>query len=333
MTPDDYEEKFENWKNYQKFLYNERMLGIDDIAVFVRVAELRNFSAAGRDLRLSAAVVSNRIGNLERRLGVQLLNRTTRRVALTPEGEIYYDHCVRILEEVERAEDAIVAQRAQPRGPLKVTAPTVFGRMHLVPLIPQFAADFPDIQVRLDLSDQLHDLIRESYDLAIRVADLKDSTAIVRKLADNRRFLCAAPSYLENHGTPKQPDDLLAHTCLLLRFPGSQQFRWVLNGKDGPVTINVSGAMDSDSGEAIRDWCLAGNGIALLSVYEAGHDIKDGRLKVVLPQHPPPGHGLYALYPHGRYVPPRVRAFIDFLAKAYGAKAPWLKGLPKGLKP
>lgn len=312
------------------------MLGIDDIAVFVRVAELRNFSAAGRDLRLSAAVVSNRIGNLERRLGVQLLNRTTRRVALTPEGEIYYDHCVRILQEVERAEDAIVAQRAQPRGPLKVTCPTVFGRMHLAPLIPRFTADYPDIQVRLNLADPLHDLIKEGYDLAIRVADLKDSTAIVRKLADNRRFLCAAPAYLDQYGVPKRPEDLLDHACLLLRFPGSQQFRWVLGSqgkKDGPTTINVSGAMDSDSGEAVRDWCLAGYGIALLSVYEAGHDIKEGRLKVVLPDHPPPGHGIYALYPHGRYVPPRVRAFIDFLAKAYGANPPWLKGLPKRLRP
>jgi DNA-binding transcriptional LysR family regulator len=204
--------------------------------------------------------------------------------------------------------------------------------MHLAPLIPHFTAAYPDIQVRLNLADQLHDLIKEGHDLAIRVADLKDSTAIVRKLADNRRFLCAAPAYLEQHGTPERPEDLLDHACLLLRFPGSQQFRWVLGSETGPMTINVSGAMDSDNGEAVRDWCLAGHGIALLSVYEAGHDLKDGRLKVVLPDHPPPGHGVYALYPHGRYVPPRVRAFIDFLAKAYGPSPPWLKGLPRNLR-
>ena len=295
----------------------------EDMAIFVRVVELGSLSAAGRDMRMSPAVVSNRIARLEGDLGIRLLHRTTRRVNPTEEGTTFYEHCVTILNELEQVESLLTARTDEPRGPIKVTAPAVFGRMHVAPFVPAFLEKYPNMQVRLHLTDSLVDLIQERIDLAIRIAHLEDSTAIVRKLAPNRRVIVAAPAYLEKHPAPKEPADLLEHNCLLLRFPGSKQYRWTLEAPDGPVTLRVSGNMDSNNGEALRDWCLAGYGLALKSLWEVGEDISAGRLIVVLPDFPPLGYGIYALYPHSRFVPARVRFFIDFLAEKYGPKPYW----------
>lgn len=310
------------------------MVDITDWAVFARAAELSSLSAAGRDLRMSAAVVSNRIAKLEKHLGVRLLNRTTRRVNLTEEGALFYEHCIRILNEIEQIETNIAARREQPRGVLTVSAPVAFGRLHIAPHVPAFVERFPEMQIRLHLTDRLIDIVNEGADLAIRIADLKNYSFIVRKLAANRRVIVASPSYLEAHGTPRTPQDLLDHNCLLLRFPGSQQFQWSLEGDEGIVTLPVSGSMDSDNGEVLREWCLDGIGLALKSLWEIGPDLKAGRLKVVLPAWRPPSHAVYALYPHSRYLPPRVRAFIDFLLETYGPKPYWEKGiaLPKAAR-
>jgi len=304
------------------------MVDITDWAVFARAAELSSLSAAGRDLRMSAAVVSNRIAKLERHLGVRLLNRTTRRVNLTEEGALFYEHCIRILGEIEQIETNIAARREAPRGVLTVSAPVAFGRLHIAPHVPAFIERFPEMQIRLHLTDRLIDIVNEGADLAIRIADLKNYSFIARKLAPNRRVIVAAPDYLKEHGTPQSPQDLLEHNCLLLRFPGSQQFQWSLEGDEGPVTLPVSGSMDSDNGDVLREWCLAGIGLALKSLWEVGPDLKAGRLKVVLPGWHPLGHAVYALYPHSRYLPPRVRAFIDFLIETYGPKPYWEKGVP-----
>lgn len=304
----------------------------EDFAIFVRVVELGSLSAAGRDMRLSAAVVSNRIARLEKDVGTRLLNRTTRHVSLTEEGSRYYDHCVVILNELEQAESAITSVNAEPRGPIKVTAPTVFGRLHVAPHVPRFLERHPQMQVRLHLTDALVDLVQERVDLAIRIAELTDSTSIVRTLAPNRRLIVASPDYLKKHPAPKEPEDLLDHNCLLLRFPGSKQFRWTVQGPDGPVTLRVSGNMDSNSGEALRDWCIAGQGLALKSLWEIVDDLNDGRLVPVLTEFPPPSHAIYAMYPHSQHVPPRVRAFIDFLAETYGPKPSWEKKLKAKLR-
>jgi len=304
----------------------------EDFAIFVRVVELGSLSAAGRDMRLSAAVVSNRIARLERDVGTRLLNRTTRHVSLTEEGSSYYDHCVVILNELEQAESAITSVNAEPRGPIKITAPTVFGRLHVAPHVPRFLERHPQMQVRLHLTDALVDLVQERVDLAIRIAELTDSTSIVRTLAPNRRLIVASPDYLAKHPAPKEPEDLLDHNCLLLRFPGSKQFRWTLQGREGPVTLRVSGNMDSNSGEALRDWCIAGHGLALKSLWEIVDDLNEGRLVPVLTEFPPPSHAIYAMYPHSQHVPPRVRAFIDFLAETYGPKPSWEKKLKAKLR-
>jgi DNA-binding transcriptional LysR family regulator len=304
----------------------------EDMAIFVRVIELGSLSAAGRDMRMSPAVVSNRIARLEGDLGIRLLHRTTRRVNPTEEGSTFYEHCVAILNELEQVESLLTARTDEPRGPIKVTAPAVFGRLHVAPFVPEFLAKYPNMQVRLHLTDSLVDLIQERIDLAIRIAHLEDSTAIVRKLAPNRRVIVAAPSYLDQHPGPQEPSDLLEHNCLLLRFPGSKQYRWTLDSPEGPVTLRVGGNMDSNTGEALRDWCLAGHGLAMKSVWEVAEDIAAGRLIVVLPDFPPLGYGIYALYPHSRFVPARVRVFIDFLAEKYGPQPYWEKPVKRKSK-
>ncbi|MCC9620898.1 LysR family transcriptional regulator [Thalassospira sp. MA62] len=301
------------------------MSDFEDIQIFVRVAELGNLSAAGRELRHSAAVVSNRIARLEERLGVRLLNRTTRRVNLTTEGDVYYRHCIRILTEMQEAENAIANQKNTTRGPVTLTCPVAFGNMYVAPLIPKFVEQHPDVQVRLHLSDRLLDLLQDKVDLAIRIAELKESSLIVRKLASNKRMLVASPDYLAKFGTPKTPADLLNHNCLLLRFPGSQQYQWTLGGSGDSATqtLAVSGSMDSDNSEVLTRWCLDGQGIALKSNWEIGQYLRDGRLKIVLPDHPPPSHAIYTLYPENRYLPTRVRAFVDFLVSEFGGTPPW----------
>ncbi|WP_033070542.1 LysR family transcriptional regulator [Thalassospira australica] len=301
------------------------MSDFEDIQIFVRVAELGNLSAAGRELRHSAAVVSNRIARLEERLGVRLLNRTTRRVNLTTEGDVYYRHCLRILSEMQEAENAIANQKNTTRGPVTLTCPVAFGNKYVAPIIPKFVEQNPDVQVRLHLSDRLFDLLQDKVDLAIRIAELKESSLIVRKLAANKRMLVASPAYLEKHGTPKVPADLLNHNCLLLRFPGSQQYQWTLQGSDddAPVTLAVAGSMDSDNSEVLTRWCLDGHGIALKSNWEIGEYLRDGRLNVVLPDYQLPSHAVYTLYPENRYLPTRVRAFVDFLVSEFGGTPPW----------
>ena len=299
---------------------------VSDWAVFARTAELKSLSAAGRDLRLSAAVVSNRIAKIERQLGVRLFNRTTRRVNLTEEGALYYTHCTAILHEIEQIESNIGSRSEQPRGAITVTAPSGFGRLHVAPFMPQFVERYPDIEVRLHLTDRLSDVIQEGTDVAIRIADLRAYSFIMKKLANNSRVIVGSPEYLERCGTPQHPDDLIKHNCLLLRFPGSQQYQWMLEGPAGPATLNVSGNLDSDNGEVLLEWCRAGAGLALKSMWEVADDIRAGRLQVVLPDWKPPGHAIYAIYPHTRLMPTRVRAFIDFLAETYGPKPYWETG-------
>jgi DNA-binding transcriptional LysR family regulator len=194
---------------------------LENIKVFVRVVELGSFSAAGRNLRLSPAVVSHRIQQLEGHVGVRLLNRTTRQVQPTEQGMLYYEACLEVQRAVEQAETSVAGAGAAPQGTLKITAPLVFGRRFLAPLIPEFQATTPNVEVQLRMSDHLLDLIKEGVDAAVRLSVPTDSSLIIRKIADCPRLLFAAPSYLKAHGEPSTPDDLMDHNCLLLRFQGS----------------------------------------------------------------------------------------------------------------
>ena len=288
---------------------------LENIRVFVRVVELGSLSAAGRHLRLSPAVVSHRLQQLEQHLGTRLLNRTTRQVQPTEHGTLYYAACQEVLGALDHAESVIADAGGTPRGSLRVTAPLGFGRRVLAPLVPLFQAQHPQVAVRLRLSDHLIDLLQEAVDAAIRLAVLTDSSLIARKIADCPRVLCAAPAYLEAHGRPAAPEDLLEHRCLLLRFAGSQQFRWTLTTPDGPLTLPVKGMLDADDGDVLTEWALLGQGIAFKPSWEVAHHLRAGRLEVVLPNFPPEPAVLAVLYPHRRLLPAKVKAFADFVVE------------------
>jgi len=296
----------------------------DDLLLFVRVAELRSLTAAGRDLRLTPAVVSSRLIRLEKKLGMRLLNRTTRQVDLTPDGHQFLKHSLNILEAVDQAQSAIALGRDSPAGAFKVSVPVSFARLYLAPMAAEFTKRHPQVQLQLVASDRFDDFFHEQIDLLIRVAELKDSNMVVRRLATSRRVFCASPDYLARAGVPKTPEDLAAHNCLLLRFPGSQQWRWTLVHSSGRhETLSLSGTMDSDNSDILTGWCLSGQGIAMKDVWEVAPHLKEGRLVEVLPDYPPVSYPITALYPHSQYLPPRVRQFVDFLVAHLGDPPPW----------
>ncbi len=285
---------------------------LDNMRVFVRVVEQDSMSAAGRLLRLSPAVVSHRIQALESHLGVRLLNRTTRRVQPTEQGLVFYQACQEVLAAVERAENVVAGAGGAPQGSLRVTAPLGFTRRILAPLVPEFQRLHPNVTLQLRCSEHLIDLLTESVDVAIRLAILSDSSLISRKILDCERLLCAAPAYLAAHGSPETPEDLLDHNCLLLRFPGSQQFRWTLQTPDGLKTFSVQGRFDADDGDVLTGWALEGRGIVLKPLWEVAEHLRDGRLLPVLSGFPPEPVSLSVLYPHRRLLPARVKALSDF---------------------
>jgi DNA-binding transcriptional LysR family regulator len=284
---------------------------LDSIRVFMRVMEVGSFSSAARSLRMSAAVVSYRMKVLEDSLGCRLFTRTTRRMTPTEAGRIFYERCIDVVEAVERAEASVADTGGNPRGALKVTAPLGLGRRVIAPMVSTYQAQHPETQVWLRLSDHLLDIIQESVDVAIRLSELKDSTITMRKIADIERVLCAAPSYLEQAGTPESPDDLLRHVCLLLRFPGSQQFRWTLRQRNRSVTLPISGPMDADDGDVLTEWALAGRGIVLKPAFEIADHLASGRLVPVLRRYRPQPVTLAALYPSRKMVPRRITSFVN----------------------
>jgi DNA-binding transcriptional LysR family regulator len=291
---------------------------LENIRVFMRVVELGSLSAAGRHLRLSPAMVSHRLQQLEAHLSIRLLNRTTRQVQPTEHGLVFYDACQDVLRALEHAESIVADVGAAPQGNLRITAPLGFGRRILAPLVPAFQARYPRVDLRLRLSDHLLDLLREAVDAAVRMAALADSSFIVRKIADCPRVLCASPAYLEAHGRPLNPGDLLEHNCLLLRFPGSQQFRWTLIGPDGPLILPVSGRLDADDGDVLTEWALRDQGIVMKPVWEVAEHLRAGRLQPLLLDFPPEPVVLVVLYPHRQLLPARVKAFADFMVEHAG---------------
>ncbi len=313
---------------------------LENMRVFVRVVEQDSMSAAGRLLRLSPAVVSHRIQALESHLGVRLLNRTTRRVQPTEQGLAFYTACQEVLASVERAENVVAGVGGTPQGSLRVTAPLGFARRVLAPLVPEFQELHPKVTLQLRCSEHLLDLLTETVDVAVRMAILSDSSLIARKIADCERLLCAAPAYLSEKRAPQTPEDLLDHNCLLLRFPGSQQFRWTLQTPDGPKTYSVQGRFDADDGDALTGWALAGQGIVLKPLWEVAEHLRDGRLVPVLADFPPEPVALSVLYPHRRLLPARVKAFSDFAVTRFAEEIDkrlegmTLAGLrPAGAKP
>ena len=304
------------------------MSDVNDMAVFLRVAMHGSFTAAGRELRLTPSAVTKRIGKLEARLDVRLFNRSTRRLQLTEAGSVYLDHCERILASIEQAEAMVASGRSEPRGLLKVTAPTLFGRLHVASWVAEFSERHPNVNVHLQLTDRIVNLLAEGIDIAIRNASLQDSAEIAKKIASDRRLICATPDYFERHGRPRTIEDLRHHQCLLLRFPGTRQYRWQLNGPNGTTSVPVKGVIDSNSGEVLYRWLLEGRGLSLRSTAEVSEDLRSGRLMAAMTEFMPRNTGYYAVYPHREWLPSKVRSFLDFLTETVGKVPEWDTHLP-----
>lgn len=294
-----------------------------DLDVFAHVVTARSMSAAGRQLKLSPAVISKRIRRLEERLGVRLLQRTTRQLSLTEAGQGFYERVVSVLASIEDAEAWVASGTGQARGTLRVSAPTSFGRLHIAPHLKPFLDANPMVTVDLILSDSFVDIIAEGFDLAVRIADLQDSSLVAKRLAPNHRVLCAAPDYIAARGMPGSIEELSQHTLI-----AHNADQWRLDGPSGPVSVRVNGPLRTNSSEVVREALLAGVGIALRSTWDVGPELKSGQLVRVLPDYSVGKRvAVYAVYPSRRHMEQKVRVFVDYLAELYGATPYWDAGL------
>lgn len=296
---------------------------LGDLEIFARVAATGSMSQAARDLALSPPVISKRIKRLEERLGVRLLQRTTRQIVLTEAGRGFHERVLAVLAGVDEAESWVSQRAASVRGSLRISAPTTFGRLHVAPHLVRFLERFPDVALDLSLSDAFVDVVGEGFDMAIRIADLADTSLVARKLAPNHRVLCASPSYLARAGMPSDLADLARHRLLVHNAD-----HWRLEGPDGPANVPVASAILTNSSEVIREAVIAGLGIALRSTWDVGPELRSGKLRLVLPQYRASHRvAIYAVYPTRRHLPQCTRVFIDFLAELYGPVPSWDQGL------
>ena len=300
------------------------MDSVAGMRIFVRVVDAGSFSAAGRQLGVAPSSVSRQISDLEYELGARLFHRTTRKLSLTEAGRLFHERAVKILVEVEEAKLAISQIGGAPSGILRLTVPASVGRLHIAPALAVFQEKFPAVQIVLSMTDRLVDLVDEGFDLAIRVGRQRDSSLIARRIGWGRRVVCGSPSYLEKAGMPKVPADLADHNCLTFRsHPGSNL--WNFRGPKGTSKVRVSGGLFADNGEALCAAAVAGLGLILVPNWLVGVEIRRGRLRQVLGkfQVVPEASPLYAVYPHQRHLPPKVRAFVDFLVERFATETEW----------
>lgn len=311
---------------------------VNMIRMFVRVYELGSMSAAARDQRTSPAVASGRISELEKHLGVRLFNRTTRALQPTENGRIFYEGALGILQAIQEAEGALADATQNPRGVLFVGAPLGVGRRFIAPFVPAFKAAYPMIDLRLRLSDRIIDVTAEGLDAVLHLGVPDDSALKIRMIADCPRLLCAAPAYVTRRGMPVDGAALLRerHDCLNLRFPGAKEFQWTLQTPQGPQKFEITGPFESDDGDVLTDWALAGHGIVLKPLFEVGAHLRSGALVPVALANPPLPVTLSLLTPHRRLRDPKVRLFGDFLVTRIRADmAAQVEGLdlPEALRP
>ena len=296
---------------------------LKQIESFVSVSSRGSLTAAAHAEGVAPAVIGRRIDALEQRLGVKLLVRTTRKLTLTHEGSAFLEDCQRLLADLTNAEASVSEGGVKASGYLRITAPAGFGRRHVAPLVPRFLAMHPDVNVSLNLSDRVVDIVNEGVDCAVRVGDLPDSSLVSVRLADNRRLCVATPAYLKRAGTPQHPNELMRHQCLALSSDASQTRGWAFI-VDGAVThLRPSGRLDCSDGQVLHDWCVAGMGLAWRSTWEVEQEVAAGQLVSVLEEFAAPPNGIYAVFPHAKHLPLRVRLWIDHLKHTYGDASYW----------
>ncbi|MGO8954835.1 MAG: LysR family transcriptional regulator [Rhodomicrobium sp.] len=305
------------------------MTSIADLEIFARVVTAGSMSAAGRELDLSPAVVSKRISHLEGRLGTRLFHRTTRQLQLTETGRGFYERVVRILATVQEAEAFVSSGHERAGGALKITVPTAFGRLHIAPYLGSFLKQYPDLSIEIIATDHILDIVREGIDVAIRIAELDDSSLVAEKLAPCRRIFCASPAYLKEHGTPKTLVDLSSHKVLV-----ENNAAWRLQGPDGIVSLKLASEIKTNSSEIVHQALVAGCGVGFRPTYQIRDEVLSRKLVPVLPQYrETPGVAIYAVYPDKHYIPARLRVFVEFLRAAYGPSPYWDEGLDLPARP
>jgi len=291
------------------------MAPLDDLILFAKLVELKSFTAAAENLQLSRSLVSKRISRLEERLGVQLLNRTTRRLELTEAGRTYYQYCLQIENTLQEAESAVSEIRAHPKGTLNINAPVTFGQLVLPDIITQFLDKYPDVKINLGLSDSFIDVIGGGYDLVIRIGELEDSSLKARKVGDTQLRVFAHKHYLKKHGTPQTPEALRDHNCLVYRHMRSGVNEWRFRGPKGRISVPITGNLAADNGIPLYHAVTAGLGIAIQPSFMLDtFDNKD--ITYLLEEFTPKKMGIYAVYPPTKRPPLNTRVFIDFLAEA-----------------
>lgn len=296
------------------------------IRLFTQTVDAGSFSEVGRRLGIAPSSVSRQVAALEDSVGARLLQRTTRKLSLTEAGRLYHQRVARILGELDEATAAVSDLEKAPRGVLQVNGPIAFGVRHITPAIPEFLARYPQVRIELTLTDSFVDLVEAGADVAVRVGELEDSSLVARRLARNRRILCASPDYLARAGTPEHPQDLASHNCLIYtRHHGN--VIWRLGGAEGPVDVRVDGNLRTNNTEAVHAAVIRGLGVALLPTWLVGQEVQCGRLADVLGGYRAASGaldtGIHALYPAHRHLSSKVRAFVDFLVDRFSPHPYW----------
>lgn len=297
----------------------------EDLGFFSTLASAGSLSAAAREMGVTTAAVSKRLAQMEARLGIPLVIRTTRRMSLTPEGELYLEHARRILSEIDDMAELLGVSKAIPKGLLRVNATLGFGRSHVAPLISRFVLQYPEVEVQLQLSVNPPPLTDDAFDVCIRFGEPPDTRVVARHIAPNRRLLCASPAYLAKRGTPKVPNDLAQHNCIGIRQGEEAYGVWRLSSGRGrneaPEAVKVRGNLTTNDGEIAVNWALDGHGILMRAEWDIARYLQSGRLVQVLPQYCTPDADIHAVYPQRHQRAARVRAFVDFLAMSFAQQA------------
>jgi DNA-binding transcriptional LysR family regulator len=298
---------------------------LKQIEAFVEVVEKGSLARAALEQKITPVMLGRRIDALEKRLGVKLMHRTTRHLTLTDQGAIFLEYCRKLLSELEFAEKIVSEGRHKATGHLIVSAPAAFGRLHVAPHAPAFLAAHPDVQISFNLTDHVVDLVREGYQVGIRIGGVLDPNFVAVKLASNRRVVCGTPDYFDRHGIPRTLEDLAQHNCLAFNLQGGQQRGWYFQKDGKPVTIKVEGNLDCNDGELLHRWACEGIGLAWRSTWEIQTQLQAGELITVLDDYALPDYDIVAVYMQQRHLPAKVRFFIDTLKAVYAQPGYWTK--------